>query len=463
MKRKSVHYLLLRNYVIMILLTTMVTFAGILFMCETNTLYDEDSPYVQLSAPNLMLDDYTMIDTSMLEYYGGGLQVISPEYQVLYSKGNRIFQQDQITPDEFASYLVHTEQKNEIVSVDYNETKGFWLITSLPIGMKCYFSFDMNRKNPITQETFQTIRILLICYLSILLVSILIYTRITSRNFVQPLKELCKSVERFKNGDYSVRAREKGNQEFVELQSAFNRMAEEVQTQIQQKELSEENRKKLMRDISHDLKNPLMSIIGYAGMIAEESEKSNIEQYAEIVCTNGMRANELVKDLFELSSMESPQYVINCVRKDFTEYFRNEIILILPELEKAKIEVNIDIPEEEVIYEFDPRGMRRVISNLLYNAISYCGNKGQMDIRMEIEQEQIRITFSNSVSPQKPREESYKTNEYYHVGLGLSIVKKIVSLHGGSVAIHDKKDHEFEIEILLPTTFAHSTFNDMKA
>jgi len=99
-------------------------------------------------------------------------------------------------------------------------------------------------------------------------------------------------------------------------------MAEKIEHEISLRKQSEENRKRLMLDISHDLKNPLASILGYAELCRSKPEMAKEDRDAclNIICTNSVRANDLITDLFELSKMESSEFILNKTKVDVCEY-----------------------------------------------------------------------------------------------------------------------------------------------
>ncbi|MEG0153681.1 MAG: HAMP domain-containing sensor histidine kinase, partial [Cellulosilyticaceae bacterium] len=341
---------------------------------------DPDNIYKQISANSLMKDNYTEIDTRQLIVCGGGLQVIDTDFNIVYSAGKKQFEGISISPGDFTSFLLEAINNQDMITVAYNEHEEFWLIVSMPISVKMIFRLSINTQNPMDTSTLWVLGLFGLGYLLIILMSTLIYAKRTATLFINPLHKLCLAVEGFRAGDYDTRVAIEGSREFQKLEIAFNHMAQEIQAQIALKEKSEKNRKQLILDISHDLKNPLMSIVGYAELSLKEEQTNS---YANIIYENSLRANELVQDLFELSRLESADFKLEYSTCDFIEYFREEMIRMLPVLEKEGLEVNIQIPDIEVILQIDPKRIRRVIDNLLYNVITYHGNKKEVDIILE--------------------------------------------------------------------------------
>lgn len=458
MKRDTIANRLLKNYIVMLLLTTVLTIFVFALIMGMNTMGDPSNIYNQMSASHLMKDNYTQIDTKCLIQYGGGLEVIDSQLNIIYSKGKRIFEGMTITPNDFTNFLLTAKSSPDMITVAYNERQNFWLIVSMPINVKVTFGLSLNTQNPFDKSTLWFLGAFGVGYIAILIISTLIYSRRTATLFVKPLHKLCLDVEEFRKGNYSTRTTVEGNREFGELEKAFNTMAHEVQIQIGLQEKSKENRKNLIRDISHDLKNPLMSITGYAELNLKNDPDND---YAKIIYKNSLRANELVQDLFELSQLESAEFKLEYSACDFIEFFRQEIISMLPELEKRGFELKIQIPEEEVILWIDPKRMRRVITNLVHNAMTYNNDKKQLDITLENREGEMGIIFSNFTDKKFiNQEEIFKpfvtqqgsnnnNNNNNNVGLGLAIVKKIITMHRGEVRLNESKDNRFEIEIIL--------------
>lgn len=442
MKKQSISYQLLKNYIAIFLITTVITILVIVALWCMNSLGSKESIYNQLTASKLMHNDYRRIDTSVIEQVGGGLQVVNSNYEVVHSIGSNPFVSKQISVKEFTNFLMNTGVSKDMITVEYNEMEHFWLIVSLPIQVKVASAVHWNSDSPMQDSTMKMLGFIGLGYLLILIVSTMIYAKITAVSFIKPLNQLSHAVEKVKNGDYSARVKVGGNQEFSQLEHAFNHMAEVIQIQTSLKEQSENNRINLILDISHDLKNPLTSIMGYAELELREQVSGRIEhlEFARIIYENSIRANELIQDLFELSRMESPEFRLDVRADDFSEYLREEMVHMLPELEAAGLIPDFVIEPEEIILQFDHKRMNRVFSNLLYNAIAYQEKDSTFRVVLEKVSDGAKLTFINDG-------QSSVLNPGGS-GLGLLIVQKIIIAHGGTFQL-DSKDNRFEIMIRL--------------
>lgn len=442
MRKHNISNQLLKNYVAIFLITTLISILVIVCLFGINSLGSKDNIYNQLTAAKLMQNDYRKINTSVIEAVGGGLQVVNSKYKVVHSMGSNLFNSDQISVKEFTDFLMSTGASKDIITVEYNEQEQFWLIVSLPIQVRITAAVHWNSDSPMQGNTTQMLGFIGLGYLLILMISTIIYARITATGFIKPLEQLSYAVEKVQNGDYSARVKVGGNQEFSQLEQAFNHMAEEIQLQTSLKEQSENNRKNLILDISHDLKNPLTSIMGYAELELKEQVNGRIEhlEFASIIYENSIRANELVQDLFELSRMESPEFRLDVRADDFAEYLREEMIHMLPELEAAGLVPDFVIEPEEIIIEFDHKRMNRVFSNLLYNAIAYQEKGSKFQVVLEKVSDGAKLSFINNGQS--------STLNPAGSGLGILIVRKIITAHGGTLQLNTQ-DNRFEIIIKL--------------
>ena len=124
----------------------------------------------------------------------------------------------------------------------------------------------------------------------------ILYSKLTSKTFTKPLDKLMNGVRKLSLGDYSTRINIEKNNEFEELGEAFNNMASKIEEEKKLKEKSEKLRKEFVRNIAHDLKTPLSSIIGYSNIIKNnpDIEKESLHKYISIIENNGERANEMI-------------------------------------------------------------------------------------------------------------------------------------------------------------------------
>lgn len=440
------------NYFIVFLLSILATLFAYLLLSFADDVISKTLVKNIYPAKSLMQDDYGKIDAEPVVQNGGGVQVVDEYYKVVYSKGLNTLVTSQFTVGQFTEFLVKSKSKGIPYNYDisYNSQEKFWLIVTFPTSIRLDFSLVYNR-DAVSRDMKNVAGAFIavaIFYLLLLALFAVIFSRITSVRITRPLKKLCEGTKRLREGDYSARVDLHLKNEFAELQSTFNEMAARIENETALRKQSDEDRRKLIMDISHDLKNPLASVAGYAELCLMKAEPSDSEQmkYLQIIHKNSQRASRLLTELFELSKLESPEFKLKPVKTDVCEYLRQTCAELLPAFESAGFRCDFDIPEEAFFSWMDTSQMSRVFHNLSENAIRYNPEGTAVSISLHKEGDHVVIHFrDNGIGiPDeiaknifKPfiRVEDSRNSQTGGTGLGLSIAYKIVQAHGGSLAL----------------------------
>lgn len=466
MKRTIANQFLI-NYVLMFVISIMIAAFALILLDFSGDVLSKNLSKNKYSAASLMQDDYNRIDTTTVLENGGGVQVISKNYEVVFSSGLNTLPKDKLTTSEFTEFLMATNSRDIPYgySIEYNEKEHFWLVVTFPTSIRLEFAIVHNRDfvSADMQNVVGAIVAIVIFYLLLLAISTLIYSKITSIGIVNPLKKLSMSARRLRDGDYSARVDLNLKNEFGELQDTFNAMAGKIEQEISLRKQSEENRKKLVLDISHDLKNPLASVMGYADLCRKKQYLSKAEQdaYLDIIYENSARANNLITDLFELSKMESSEYVINKIRVDACEYVREKMGRAIQIFDKAGFSYDFDIPEKEIMVMLDIAQMDRVFQNLVDNSVQYNPQDTRIKVSvMQMEEEAIIIFKDNGIGIPAEiakdifqpfvRADRARNSQTGGTGLGLAIVEKIIVAHGGKIRLITDKNRGCEFIINFP-------------
>ena len=319
-------------------------------------------------ASAIIQDDYRQIDSSAVVQNGGGVQVVDKEYRVVYSSGLDTIGKEQLTPEEFTAFLTESKSKPYHYDILYHPEGGFWLIVTFPTSIRLDFSLIHNNKAAAGDFTRSVVVIAFVAliYLMVLALSALIYSRITAARITVPLKKLCDGTRLLREGDYSARVDLRLKNEFAELQSTFNDMAARIEHEISLRKKSEEDRRRLILDISHDLKNPMSGIQGYAELLMQKPDMTGQErgEYIKTILNNSKRANRLLTELFELSQMDSPEFSLKLEKTDICECLRQICGELVPQLEREGFEYKFDIPEEGIFVMLDTGRFSRIIQTL---------------------------------------------------------------------------------------------------
>lgn len=216
----------------------------------------------------------------------------------------------------------------------------------------------------------------------------------------------------------------------------------------------ERMRSEFVANVSHELKTPLAAVKGFAETLlgGVEDEKTS-RSFLQIIYDESERLNRLIRDILELSKIESKRIAMEYSPIHLFPFFQSLVEFMQPEANKKRIILNMEVPEE-LFLEGDEDKLRQIFTNLLSNAINYTqeGGRVQLIVRdMHVNEHGDTVQFivrdSGLGIPKKdlPRifERFYRVNKSRSrssggTGLGLSIVKHLVDLHHGTIKVESE-------------------------
>lgn len=464
--KKRIQNRFVADYVLMFLISTLIGVFAVTLLSFASDVISKNLVNHNYTAEKIMTDDLSVMEMEPVLENGGGVQVVSKNYEVIFSQGiNNL--PEVLTAETFTDFLTASQAKGNpySYSIAYNPRAEFWLLVTFPTSVRIDFAIVHNPDflSVDTQRVAGVIFAIALFYLILLGISTVIYSKLTSLSIINPLKKLCSSAGRLKEGDYTSRVDLHLDNEFGELETIFNQMADEIEKEIALRKQSEENRKKLVLDISHDLKNPLASIMGYAELCLTKTEMTvdQLRAYLTTIYNNSNRANRLMTDLFELSKMETPDYVLVKEKLDFTEYLREQMGAAVANLDGAGLSYAFDIPDIKIIAAVDRQQMSRVFENLIDNAINHNRPGTRIDLIMVDHPGMIEVCFkddgigipvelSEQVFEPFVKGDPARFSESGGTGLGLAIVRKIMVAHGGTIKLVTDNMVGSEFILFLP-------------
>ena len=277
-----------------------------------------------------------------------------------------------------------------------------------------------------------------------------------SNKITEPITRITKKAKKMGTGDTDVSFEESGIKEIDELSETLTQAQEEMVK-------TDELRRDLMANVSHDLKTPLTMIKAYAEMIRDisykDSEKMN--EHLGIIVDETDRLTVLVNDILDLSRMQSNADTLSIEKFDLAEDIKTIVNRYQIIKETEKYIINVEMPDS-IMIKADKKKLNQVIYNLINNAINYTGDDKTVTVRVTKHKKYYLVEIIDTGKGIKESEIPYIWNKYYKndknhqrnvvsTGLGLSIVKEILELHGYEYGVKSvlKKGSTFYFKIKI--------------
>lgn len=283
----------------------------------------------------------------------------------------------------------------------------------------------------------------------LILIEAIVYKR-KIKKYIEPLNSIINSYR-----DKNVRMADDS-----EISTEFQTIADNFKLLLEKMDKNEEEKNKMIANISHDLKTPLTAIKGYAQAFKDNIVPENKkEQYLSAIYDKTVLATDLINRLFEYTKLEHPEYKMKLEETDINEFSRIYFAQKYPEIEMRGFLIEVRIPEGECKCFIDKELFIRLYDNLMSNILKY-NKKGTKVIFEIIEQkDKVRIIMAdNGIGiPEHIRKklfEPFVTGNQARTsgegtGLGMTIVKKIIELHNGKISLTSDKEFKTKYNIEL--------------
>ena len=260
--------------------------------------------------------------------------------------------------------------------------------------------------------------------------------------------------------EHRIPFRVNGNQQHVI--TSVNALVDTITQAMQEERASEKSKDELITNVSHDLRTPLTSIIGYLGLIEDHQYQSeeDIVKYSHIAYDKAKQMKNLVEDLFEYTKVQQHGAPVNLMTVDLGQLLEQVGASFELEADKKGIAINVSCEPTPLSITADPEKLGRLFSNLVANALKY--GHGASYIHLTAKQLGEKVVITVAEDGEKIPAESVKHlfERFYRVessrnkatggtGLGLAIVQSIVELHHGSVTARSD-DQETAFVVTLP-------------
>lgn len=351
-------------------------------------------------------------------------------------------------------YLSHNEEFRKISFIDmlYKCADGSYFLISKPY-------------ETISESSQIAISFFIISGIVAVIIGI-IYAYIFAGRIVKPILEINRSAREISKLNFEHRCEVYGKDEISQLADSINIMSDKlsgfieelkIKNKLLEKEIENEKkmemgRKEFISNVSHELKTPISLISGYAEGL-KYSVVDNLEEkesYCDVIIDESARMDKLIKELLELSAIESPTYKLNKKEYNISELVEkifNKYMIIFKENE-ITAEKNI---EKDIIVMGDGFRIEQVISNFIDNAVKNCCADKKIMVELIKKEEKIVVSVYNTgrgisdIVKDRIWESFYKEDESRKrenggVGLGLAIVSAILQKHNYEYGFKNLED-----------------------
>lgn len=328
---------------------------------------------------------------------------------------------------------------------------------------------DISAKGSI-QEFTKTILgrtgIIVLVIALLFITAIAVISFITSQTIVKPIKKISNGAEEIAKGNLDYSIDYDSTNELGQMAESFNNMRLRLKESIERKNRAENQRKELIAGIAHDLRTPLTSVKGYAeGLrdgIANTPQKQ--KNYMNIICSSIDDTEKILDELLTYSKLELDGFELDKSTVNVNEFFRDGVEEIKLLLEENNFAFSfMTTCSDDTTLELDVDRFTRVINNIISNSIKYRREnvEGKIDLHINEYKQSIIIEIAdNGIGVDKSslgkifdtmyRADKARSKVSDGSGLGLSVCKKIVELHGGSIWATSNHGQGLSIFISMP-------------
>ncbi|WP_322448925.1 sensor histidine kinase [Robertmurraya mangrovi] len=276
------------------------------------------------------------------------------------------------------------------------------------------------------------------------------------------LERLSRGFQEVKEGNLHYRAKVKGKDEISQLANQMNEMMDQLKKSQEEEKRLQTFKTELITNVSHDIRTPLTSVIGYLSLLQHKKDLSLTEQseYVKIAHKKAEQLSILLDDLFEftkLSNRDLPIQIEEIMLNQLMEQLLDEYE---PIFKSNQMMIRKEIEHHPIFIFGDAQRLVRLFENLFRNSMEHGNTPGELYVKLSLFEDQVKIQLENDGEPLTEEECEYIFDRFYKKdesrskgkgsGLGLAISKEIVELHNGKIYAQSNNG-KLTIVILFPT------------
>ena len=288
----------------------------------------------------------------------------------------------------------------------------------------------------------------------VLALAAVVAARVVARGVLAPVDEASRAAERIQRGDLSARVPVTSTDEFGVWADRFNRMADSLEDTIVRLEAAQAQNRRFVADVAHELRTPVAALVAEASLLGGHLDALPPEarRTGELVVHDIGRLRSLVDDLMELSRFDAAGEEVRLRPIDLARLLRDVATA-------RHRDAVLELPDDPVVVETDPRRLERILGNLLDNAREHASG-ALVVVRLRATAEGVRIAVLDRGPGVAPDRIGRIFERFYMAdpsrrggsGLGLAIAAEHATLLGGRLRARNRDGGGLEIELSLPVT-----------
>ncbi|HIZ53801.1 MAG TPA: HAMP domain-containing histidine kinase [Candidatus Enterococcus avicola] len=282
--------------------------------------------------------------------------------------------------------------------------------------------------------------------LFLLLDAFILSWRIIRRYRQMQLRHIISELHYIAEGNYDHRIPFELRGDLNRVVSNINGLVDSTVAAIEEERRIEQSKDELITNVSHDIRTPLTSIIGYLGLIEDQQyhSKEDLLKYTHIAYVKAKQMKSLVEDLFEYTKVRQPDTPITTTTFDMVQLLEQLAIEFELEASRKSVEIQVQSDCPQILMTGDTDKLVRVFNNLITNALKYGKNATLIMITIEKIGTEVVVSVKNNGKMIPKHALDALFNRFYRVeesrsqetggsGLGLAIAQSIIALHGGYI------------------------------
>ena len=232
----------------------------------------------------------------------------------------------------------------------------------------------------------------------------------------------------------------------VSARRVVEKSASEREKLLAELEAASRAKDEFLATVSHELRTPLTSILGWARLLGETSEPSRIKKGIAVIERNARAQAQLIEDILDVSRIVSGKVRLNLAKLEPAAVLRSAVEMVRPLADAKQQELRVAVEHPLPLITADEDRLQQVVWNLLSNAVKFTPPGGHIDVHARTQDDALIITVTDDgagisaaflplVFDRFRQDDNSTTKQHAGLGLGLSIVRHLTELHGGSVTV----------------------------